>query len=114
MENWRTKLAGPVGLKISLLVISVMLLNIFDAYASLFIIRLDSRELNPLNRWLMSLSVDHFLLVKTFLVAFLLVALAVRSKKIPSAVQALWIVFFVYVVNAAYQGVIIAYWLAIR
>ncbi len=114
MKTILATLARPIAKRTYLLVLAVLLLNVFDAYASLYIIRLDSRELNPVNLWLMGLGTDYFLCGKIFIAALLILALAVRAKKVPSAVHALWIVFVIYAANAAYQIAIIGYWLAIR
>lgn len=114
MKTIWTALTKPVNRRISALVLLVLVLNIFDAYATLYILQIDGfYEGNPIQRWFLSLGTNYFLWGKIIIMIVLpLLYLASVAERHPKAAQwGLWTGVFIYSVNALYQVAIIANWL---
>ena len=59
----------------------IVLMNAFDAWATLVLIRRGAAEANPVMRWVMSHGLDHFWAWKIFVVTALLIGLAAAADK---------------------------------
>ena len=104
MERLRLVLLRPVGQKIFWLAVAVLVLNVIDAYFSLYLVHLGERELNPLHHHLMSVGTDHFLGWKVFVAATCVVLLATLEQR-RSARLIMWFSFVLYLVNGLYLTV---------
>lgn len=116
MQRALNALARPVDRQIGFLAVAILLLNIVDAYASLyFVVVLKERELNSMYVWLLSRDPYHFVVFKimaasALVLGFISVGNAGVNGK-PYWRWTAWGIFVFYFGNALYLvGSLTAIW----
>ncbi len=94
--------ARPVERRVVVLGLAIITLNLVDAFATLYHLEHGASELNPLMQAVLRQGPVWFLAVKHTLVAVGVMGIAAHPR-LRAARVALWILFSLYAVIAAYQ-----------
>jgi hypothetical protein len=102
MQAIRRALVRELDLRTTLLSISILLLNLVDAFATLRHLEHGAEELNPFMHALLRRGALHFLVVKHLLASIGVLGIALYPRQRASAV-ALYVLFPIYFLLAVYQ-----------
>jgi hypothetical protein len=102
MDTIRRAIVRPLDLRTSLLCLTILALNLLDAFATLRHLEHGAQELNPFMLALLHRGAAHFLIVKHLLASAGVIGIALHPGRRAAAV-ALYILLPLYSILAVYQ-----------
>ncbi len=102
METIRRAIARPLDNRTAILCLAILAFNLLDAFATLRHLEHGATELNPFMQALLRRGAGQFLVVKHLLASAGIVGIALHPGR-RAAVIALYILFPLYALLAAYQ-----------